>query len=101
MITPGSIDFAPNRVKLSRVCKDSTTPVAAPASAASGSDFEPIASIWRINSRPSKGSMKATRATRPQKEPNSPNHSKKPTIAFLAAGRKPPEAAARIIVATH
>src|SRR6266568_7993002 len=44
-MTAGRKDLAPNRIKLSRVCRDRTTPVAAPASATSGSDFDPISSL--------------------------------------------------------
>ena len=36
IITAGSIDFAPKRIRLSRVCMESTTPVAAPAIATKG-----------------------------------------------------------------
>ena len=43
-ITAGNRDLAPNRLRLSRVCSDRTTPVAAPASATSGRDLAPIAS---------------------------------------------------------
>src|ERR1700722_5820260 len=75
-MTAGSMAFAPKRVKLSRVCKESTMPVAAPARATSGNDFDPMESICRINSRPSQGAPKVARATRAQKSPNSPNHSK-------------------------
>src|SRR6266568_9485425 len=44
-MTAGRKDLSPNRIKLSRVCRDRTTPVAAPASATSGSDFDPISSL--------------------------------------------------------
>jgi len=43
-ITAGRKDFAPKRTRLSRVCNDMTTPVAAPANAIKGSDFDPISS---------------------------------------------------------
>src|SRR6266568_8383137 len=44
-MTAGRNAFAPKRIRLSRVCNERTTPVAAPASATSGSDFDPIASL--------------------------------------------------------
>ena len=80
MMTAGSIDFAPNCVSVSRVCRERTTPVAAPASATKGNDFDPIASIWRISSPPSQGGTKATRARRQQNMPSSPNHAKNPIM---------------------
>ena len=46
MMMPGSIDFAPNRARLTRVCMLSTTPTAAPANATRGSDLAPIDSIF-------------------------------------------------------
>src|ERR1700676_885898 len=55
-----------------------TTPMADPASATSGSDFEPISSSWRTSSRPSKGGAQAERATFHAKIPRLPNHSRKP-----------------------
>ena len=54
-ITAGRKDLAPKRTRLSRVCNDITTPVAAPAKAINGSDFDPISSHWRRNSRNSYG----------------------------------------------
>src|SRR5438309_5931581 len=37
------------RIKVSRVCSAMTTPVAAPASAASGSDLEPMLSLKEVS----------------------------------------------------
>src|SRR5208283_4966321 len=55
---------------------ESTTPVAAPANATSGSDFDPISSSCRNSSRNSNGGVTAARTTRQKKMPRSPNHSK-------------------------
>src|ERR1700733_2846052 len=55
---------------------ESTTPVAAPAKATKGRDFEPISSSCRSNSRNSKGGVTAARKTCQQNMPKSPNHSK-------------------------
>src|SRR5262249_20217195 len=54
-ITVGRNPFAPKRIKLSRICNDITTPVAAPASAINGIEFAPTMSSWRMNSRNSNG----------------------------------------------
>ena len=91
-IMDGRNAFAPNRVKVSRVCSERTTPVAAPANATSGIDFEPAASIWRRNSPHSNGSVNRDLATRRQNTPSSPNHSStpvnKPDIGWcFGAGR--------------
>jgi len=45
MIRPGSADFAPNSISVSRVCSESTVPIAAPDSMTRGKDFVPISSI--------------------------------------------------------
>jgi len=79
-ITAGSMDFAPNRVKLSRVCRAKTTPVAAPANATKTNDREPISSNCRTNSPPSNGGTSALRASRATKSPSSPNHSNSETM---------------------
>ncbi len=83
MITAGRNVLAPNRIRLSRVCRARTTPVAAPASATSGRDLAPTSSTWRMNSRPSYGGKNADRSTRPQKIPRSPNHSKNGTAELV------------------
>src|SRR5271154_5694712 len=54
---------------------ESTMPVAAPAKATSGRDFDPISSSWRNNSRNSKGGVTAARTTCQKNIPRSPNHS--------------------------
>src|ERR1017187_5324362 len=74
----GSNDLAPNRTRLSRVSKERMAPIAPPAMATSGNDFEPISSIWRASSRNSKGGVTAARRTFQEKMPSSPNHSKNP-----------------------
>src|SRR5271154_2101679 len=56
---------------------ESTTPVAAPAKATSGRDFDPISSSCRNNSRNSNGGVTAARTTRQKNIPRSPNHSRK------------------------
>src|SRR5579864_4690667 len=73
----GKRDLAPNWVRLWRACMARTTPIADPASATSGNDFEPISSSWRTSSRPSKGGEQAEPATFHAKIPRLPNHSKK------------------------
>src|SRR5208337_4854975 len=54
------------------------TPIAAPAMATSGIDFDPTSSSCRISSRHSYGGVTADRKTRQEKIPSSPNHSKNP-----------------------
>src|ERR1035437_10944323 len=53
-----------------------TTPIAAPASATSGRDFDPTSSSCRISSRHSKGGVTAALSTCHEKMPRLPNHSK-------------------------
>src|ERR1700723_2576793 len=55
---------------------ESTTPVAAPAKATKGRDFDPISSSCRNNSWNSKGGVTAARKTCQQNMAKSPNHSK-------------------------
>src|ERR1700733_14881679 len=55
---------------------ESTTPVAAPAKATKGRDFDPISSSCRNHSRNSKGGVTAARKTCQENMPQSPNHSK-------------------------
>src|SRR5579863_9227791 len=62
---------------------DSTTPVAAPAKATSGRDFDPISSSWRNSSRNSNGGVTAARTTCPKKMPRSPNHSRNSLMYLL------------------
>ena len=50
--------------------------MAAPAKATSGSDFDPISSSCRNNSRNSNGGVTAARTTRQKNIPRSPNHSR-------------------------
>src|SRR5580704_4313583 len=71
----GSMDFAPNRTRLLRLSSARTVPMAAPARATSGNDFEPISSNCRKISRSSKGLLKAAQITFQEKLPRSPNHS--------------------------
>src|ERR1700693_353683 len=59
-------------------------PVAAPAKATRGSDFDPISSSCRNNSRNSYGGVTAARSTRQKNIPRSPNHSKNCVISPLA-----------------
>src|SRR5580698_5961511 len=54
------------------------TPIAEPAIATSGKDFDPTSSSCRINSRHSYGGVTAAVRTRQEKIPSSPNHSKNP-----------------------
>src|SRR5258708_21412904 len=74
-MTAGSMDFAPNRERLSRVCKESTTPVAASGSATKGKDFASMESSWRRTSAISKGGVTIDLAMRQEKKPKSPIHS--------------------------
>src|ERR1700677_3527451 len=69
---------------------ESTMPVAAPAKATNGKDFEPISSSWRNNSRNSNGGVTAARTTRQKNIPRSPNHSRNSLILVKtsAAGGK-------------
>ena len=60
------------------------TPIAAPAMATSGRDFDPTSSSCRINSRHSYGGVTAAVRTRQEKIPSSPNHSKNPLNSFVA-----------------
>src|SRR5580658_7317922 len=62
---------------------ESTIPVAAPAKATSGRDFDPISSSWRNNSRNSKGGVTAARTTCQKNIPRSPNHSRNWVIGPL------------------
>src|ERR1700733_4118909 len=55
---------------------ESTIPVAAPARATSGRDFDPISSSCRNNSRNSNGDVTAARTTCQKNIPRSPNHSR-------------------------
>ena len=73
----GSIDLAPNRVRLYRASSESTAPIAAPAAATRGRDMDPISSSWRNNSRNSNGGVTDARATCHVNIPRSPNHSRK------------------------
>src|SRR5271166_5151101 len=82
-IAAGSSDLAPNRVRLYRASKESTTPVAAPAKATSGRDFDPISSSCRKSSPNSNGGVTAARTTCQKKMPRSPNHSKNSLINLL------------------
>jgi len=82
--TRGS-DSAPKLTRLSCVSRERTTPVAAPANATSGSDFEPNSSNWCANSRASYGGRKTARTNWKQKKPRSPNHSKKRTRKAIDA----------------
>src|SRR5271154_3626494 len=59
---------------------ESTMPVAAPARATSGRDFDPISSSWRNSSRISNGGVTAARATCQKNIPRSPNHSRNSLI---------------------
>src|SRR5258708_1297700 len=78
-----------------------TTPVAAPAMATNGSDFDPMASIWRTSSANSKGGVTTARATRPQNAPSSPNHSKKLISQWcFGSCRKPSHPAEMVAAAT-
>ena len=61
----GSNELAPNRTRLSRVSRERMAPMAAPAKATSGNDFDPISSICRTSSRNSKGGV----TCRPQNLP--------------------------------
>ena len=45
-MTAGSSEVAPNRARLACVCKEITTPVAAPASATKGSDYVVPLRVW-------------------------------------------------------
>jgi hypothetical protein len=100
----GSRDLAPKLTRLSCVSRERTTPVAAPANATSGSDFEPSSSSWRANSRASYGGRKTARNNSKQKKPRSPNHSKKWTrqavdegwLVFRARLRSAAEEEARV-----
>src|ERR1700723_803319 len=74
----GNIDFAPNRLRLYRASSEITTPMAAPASATRGKDFDPTSSSWRISSRHSYGGVTPARKTCHAKIPKLPNHSKNP-----------------------
>src|ERR1039458_1448192 len=73
----GSIDLAPNRVRLYRASSESTAPMAAPAAATRGSDIDPISSSWRNNSRNSNGGVTAARTACQENIAKSPNHSRK------------------------
>src|ERR1035437_7366532 len=73
----GSIDLAPNRVRLYRASSESTAPIAAPAAATRGSDMDPISSSWRNNSRNSNGGVTAARSECHENIARSPNHSRK------------------------
>src|SRR5215467_1709130 len=86
--TAGRNDLAPKRMRLSRVESVITTPVAAPASATNGSDFEPNSSNWWTNSWISYGGVQAAQIRRPQNAPRSPNHSKNATKDFLMLGER-------------
>src|ERR1700683_919004 len=66
---------------------ESTMPVAAPAKATNGRDFDPISSSWRNNSRNSNGGVTAARTTLQKNIPRSPNHSKNsPMNPFVGVG---------------
>src|SRR5580704_13100054 len=82
-IAAGSSDLAPNRVRLYRASRESTTPVAAPAKATSGRDFDPISSSCRNNSRNSNGGVTEARRTCQKNRPRSPNHSRNSLINVL------------------
>jgi hypothetical protein len=71
----GSMDFAPKRTKLLRLSSARTVPMAAPARATSGKDFDPISSNCRKISRSSNGLVTAAQITFQEKLPKSPNHS--------------------------
>src|SRR5580700_10101820 len=58
-------------------------PVAAPAKATSGRDFDPISSSCRNSSRNSNGGVTAARTTRQKNIPRSPNHSRNSVIGPL------------------
>src|SRR5208282_3651070 len=79
----GSNEPAPNRTRLSRVSRERMAPMAAPAKATRGNDFDPISSICRASSRNSKGGVTAARRTCQEKRPSSPNHSKNPLIRVV------------------
>jgi len=76
----GRSDLAPKRVRLELASMDKTTPIAEPARATSGTDFEPMSSSWRMSSRHSKGGVTAARTTCHVKRPSSPNHAKNPPM---------------------
>ena len=61
-----------------------TTPIAEPAKATSGRDFDPTSSSCRINSRHSNGGVTAALRTCQEKMPRLPNHSKNPLNTFVA-----------------
>src|SRR5579862_5834631 len=61
-----------------------TTPIAEPANATSGKDFDPTSSSCRISSRHSKGGVTAALSTFHEKTPRLPNHSKKPLLSLVA-----------------
>src|ERR1700686_1526848 len=71
----GSMDFAPKRARLLRLSSARTVPMAAPARATSGNDFDPISSNCRMISRSSNGLVTAAQITFQEKLPRSPNHS--------------------------
>src|ERR1700733_12763378 len=71
----GSMDFAPKRTRLLRLSSARTVPMAAPARATSGNDFDPISSNCRKISRNSNGLVTAAQITFQEKLPRSPNHS--------------------------
>src|ERR1700722_3666537 len=74
-MAPGSMDFAPKCTRLLRVSRARTVPIAAPARATSGNDFDPISSNCRKISRNSSGFVTAAHSTLQEKLPRSPNHS--------------------------
>jgi hypothetical protein len=71
----GGMDFAPKRNKLLRLSRARTAPMAAPARATSGTDFDPSSSNRLTISRSSKGLVNAARITFQEKLPRSPNQS--------------------------
>ena len=73
----GSMDLAPNWIRLWRLSSASTAPIAAPAIATMGRDFEPTSSSWRSSSRPSNGRLVVERSTCQMNMPSSPNHSRR------------------------
>ena len=83
-IAEGSIAFAPNLVKLVRASMERTAPIAAPAIATSGIDFDPTSSSCRMSSRHSYGGVTAAFKTCQEKTPRLPNHSKKSLVNPMA-----------------
>ena len=81
----GIIASAPKRSSDARVCIDSTTPIAKPDSAISGSDRQPISKTWRQVSLNSYGGRNASQSARAPKSATSPTHASRPSTSSAEA----------------